>query len=449
MAKTSVHLKPCNIAASETHNKRLKKLDYVREDLSHLNQSFMFIDHSLSAELAKIKREVKSKTNRKLQKNANPIKESVIVIKEDTTIEELKDFCNKCNEKYGIIPLQIFTHLDEGHYKQGKWIPNLHAHITWRVYDENGRNVSPTPLQCSQMQDIAAECLGMERGKKSTKKHASSLQFKIQKLEEQLRETSELLEKEKSVRNGVAIQLANLLSEVAKAQDEVKSLENRKSELQPNSFHEKISSIVNGIKDASKALTDPKGRETIISMQKSLDEAQNALNDQKSKQVEFQTKVMMDADDRVREIRMQTQQEIEESGDYKWKYEQLLEENQKNRINSRAWSVLPLIEQQAKENDLDLDLPTMMSLAQSDTIILDMIRNRQLHTIGENDGIEMKFDFSIRKLVARAAHSMKQRGMKIWLNLEDWISKFDETLTRLHTPKSEQIRPENKRGLRL
>lgn len=188
MAQTSVHLKACDIAASETHNKREKDLDYVRKELSHLNKSFSYSGLSLPAELAAIKRDVKEKTGRKLQKNAIPIKEGVIVIEDKTTMDDLKRFCAECRKQFGIIPLQIHIHRDEGHSKSKDWKPNLHAHIVWRMYGENGRNVRLSREDCAAMQTIAAQTLGMERGKSSSKKHLSSLEFKISKLEEQARE---------------------------------------------------------------------------------------------------------------------------------------------------------------------------------------------------------------------------------------------------------------------
>lgn len=194
MAKTSVHLKPCNIPASEAHNKREKELDYVKTELSHLNESFSFIDHTLQAELAQIKREVKEKTGRKLQKNAIPIKEGVVVIDNRTTMEDLRRYCGICRDKFGIQPLQIHIHRDEGHSGAKEWKPNLHAHIVWRMYNDDGRNVRLSSDNCSEMQTILAEILGMERGKPSNKKHLSSLQFKIEQLKNQLEEQSRELE---------------------------------------------------------------------------------------------------------------------------------------------------------------------------------------------------------------------------------------------------------------
>lgn len=189
--KTSYHLKACQVGASEAHNKREKELDYVRKDLTHLNQSYSYIPHSLQTEEANIKKEVKLKTGRKLQKNAVPIKEGVLVIKQDTTIDELKAFCDECQKRYGIVPLQIHTHMDEGHRDKetGEWKPNLHAHVVWRMYDKEGRNVRLQRFDLSDMQDIAAQCLNMERGKKSNKKHKESLEFKIEQLEKELQDS--------------------------------------------------------------------------------------------------------------------------------------------------------------------------------------------------------------------------------------------------------------------
>ena len=59
----------------------------------------------------------------------------VVVIKEDTTIEQLRRFCEVCKERWGITALQIFIHRDEGHYgipgDNATWKPDLHAHIVW------------------------------------------------------------------------------------------------------------------------------------------------------------------------------------------------------------------------------------------------------------------------------------------------------------------------------
>lgn len=188
MAKTSFHLKPCDLVNSEAHNRRTRKFDYVREDLSNLNESHSYIEHSLQKEHSRIKKEVKEKTGRKLQKNAIPIKEGVIVIKNDTSMEDIKRFCAKCEDRWGIVPLQIHMHKDEGHWKGKEWIPNLHAHIVWRMYNREGRNCRIKNVDCSEMQTIAAEVLCMERGKASDKKHLSAMEYKIQQQEQRIEE---------------------------------------------------------------------------------------------------------------------------------------------------------------------------------------------------------------------------------------------------------------------
>lgn len=193
MAKTSIHLKGCDIASSEVHNRREKVLDYVRRDLSDLNESFSFIPHSLATELVKIKREVKAKTGRALYKNAVPIKEGVIVIDNNTTMEQLQQYCRACQAKFGIQPLQIHIHRDEGHSRSKTWKPNLHAHIVWSMYDHEGRNVRLSKQDCAELQTMAAHYLKMERGQSSDRKHLSALQFKIEAQQKQIEELESTL----------------------------------------------------------------------------------------------------------------------------------------------------------------------------------------------------------------------------------------------------------------
>lgn len=203
MAKTSVHIKACDIASSELHNKRDRELCYIRKDLSHRNESYNYTGQSLSAELKRIQQDVKKLTGRKIQKNAIPIKEGVVVISEKTTMQELQHFCQVCQNEFGMIPLQIHIHRDEGHKEAKNWKPNLHAHIVWRMYNEKGRNVRLTQIDCSRMQTFLSECLGMERGKTSDKKHVDALQYKIEaktKQIEQLQEDVTELNSKKAVK---------------------------------------------------------------------------------------------------------------------------------------------------------------------------------------------------------------------------------------------------------
>ena len=87
MSKTSIHIEPCKIGSSEQHNQRLKHLDYVRPDLSHQNESWVGVA-DLPAHLEQLRTLVKGKTGRAMQAKATPIRAGVIVIRQDTTIEQ-------------------------------------------------------------------------------------------------------------------------------------------------------------------------------------------------------------------------------------------------------------------------------------------------------------------------------------------------------------------------
>lgn len=89
------------------------------------------------------------------------------------------------------MPLQIHVHRDEGHTAARQWKPNLHAHIVWRMYNEQGRNVRLSNVDCARMQTILAECLGMERGQASSRKHVDALQYKIEAKTSQIEQLTE------------------------------------------------------------------------------------------------------------------------------------------------------------------------------------------------------------------------------------------------------------------
>lgn len=92
-----------------------------------------------------------------------------MVIKEDTTMEQLQKFCKVCNERWGVTALQVFIHRDEGHYgipgDNTTWKPNLHAHIVWDwMNHDTGKSCKLDEKAMSEMQTVLAECLEMERG---------------------------------------------------------------------------------------------------------------------------------------------------------------------------------------------------------------------------------------------------------------------------------------------
>jgi hypothetical protein len=177
MAKqTSINVQPAK-GGSEQHNKREKELDYVRKDLSHLNQYWE--SDTQANRLATIKELAKAKTGRTIQAKATPIREGVVVIQESTTMEDLHRLADAYRDRLGIEVFQIAIHRDEGHKGSKEWKPNLHAHLVFDWTDHNtGKSVKLNRQKMAEMQTITAEVLGMERGKSSEKKHLTAQQYK-------------------------------------------------------------------------------------------------------------------------------------------------------------------------------------------------------------------------------------------------------------------------------
>ena len=73
-----------------------------------------------------------------------------------------------CKERWGITPLQVFIHRDEGHYSDPEdiatWKPNLHAHIVWDwMNHKTGKSCKLDEKAMCEMQTVLAECLEMQR----------------------------------------------------------------------------------------------------------------------------------------------------------------------------------------------------------------------------------------------------------------------------------------------
>ena len=225
-AKASDHVKPCNIAQSERHNRRdpdyIKSLDpaklYVRLDLSKNNSSYVapgMEGVTLEQHRESIRVMVKQKTGRSMQeddvkytdkngkehtrKGCSPIRESVVNIKEDTTLDNLLDYARMVEARWGIKAIQIHLHKDEGHYEdladKNSWKPNYHAHIVWDWMDhETGKSFKLNANDMSAMQDMVAEALDMERGRKKSETgldHLERNDFIIQKQEKEKKRLEE------------------------------------------------------------------------------------------------------------------------------------------------------------------------------------------------------------------------------------------------------------------
>ncbi len=185
--KTSINFKVAK-SDSEIHNFRKKSFDYIRKDLTHKNEYWM--EQKIADRLLKIESYCKEKSGRKLQKNAMPVREAVVVIKENTTMQDLHNLSKRLEEELKIRIFQIAIHKDEGHYDKDtkEWKPNYHAHLVADWQDlETGKTLKHQSFHYSKMQDLAAECLEMERGVSGSLARLEAVEFKIKKKEEDLK----------------------------------------------------------------------------------------------------------------------------------------------------------------------------------------------------------------------------------------------------------------------
>lgn len=105
----------------------------------------------------------------RVRKGCSPIRESVVNIREDISLDDLLRYTQKVESRWGIKAIQIHLHKDEGHYENPEdkdtWKPNYHAHIIWDWMDhETGKSRKLDASDMSEMQDMVAETLDMERG---------------------------------------------------------------------------------------------------------------------------------------------------------------------------------------------------------------------------------------------------------------------------------------------
>ena len=230
--KSSIHIKPCRVTSSGAHNRRTaeymrnigKSQIYIVPELTADNEQWInpdFGSPDLQAHYENIKRMVKEKTGRAMQEKererkgkngkiikvagCSPIREGVLLIRPDTTLADVRKFGEECQRRWGITPLQIFLHKDEGHWLNGqpetedresfqvgeKWFkPNYHAHIVfdWMNHD-TGKSRKLNDEDMTEMQSLASDILLMERGQSKAvtgKEHLERNDFIIEKQKAEL-----------------------------------------------------------------------------------------------------------------------------------------------------------------------------------------------------------------------------------------------------------------------
>ena len=235
--KSSIHIKPCNIASSEAHNRRTAEYMrnigesriYVVPELSTDNEQWINPDFGtpeLRTHYDNIKQMVKEKTGRAMQEKererkgkngkiikvagCSPIREGVLLIRPDTTLADVRKFGEECQRRWGITPLQIFLHKDEGHWLNGqpeaedresfkvgnRWFkPNYHVHIVFDwMNHETGKSRKLNDEDMAAMQTLASNILLMERGQAKAvtgKEHLERNDFIIEKQKAELQRIEE------------------------------------------------------------------------------------------------------------------------------------------------------------------------------------------------------------------------------------------------------------------
>lgn len=265
--KTSIHICAAKYGA-EKHNRREKEMKHIHPEYSHLNKSWEANDFkSVADEIRKAKERYSQKhfcrkafidqngnkvwgidisKPKKMPKNSEPIREGVAVITETTTMEQMQQLAQQIEQRWGIKTRGIWAHLDEGHehlvtdkdHQQDKYLDtpegstiflwNYHAHYVfdWTNH-ETGQCINLNRHDMSELQDMLANALKMERGKKSDKKWRDAHTFKAEQEKLQAKEAAEYVERKKVESNALnkAIEDGNRkLARLQEAIDELMSI---------------------------------------------------------------------------------------------------------------------------------------------------------------------------------------------------------------------------------
>ena len=188
MGKSSIHVRGAS-GGSEAHNNREKKLKYLNDKLTKENSFFNY--QSIASLRAEISEKYQKSTGQKMQSTAVPIREGVLLISKEHTVDDLKRLARKIEDRFGIQTVQGYCHKDEGHEDKitGEWKPNYHAHMIFNwTHKETGKSVRMGREDMAELQTIVAEELGLERGERSTKKHIEATKYKALKEKDELKQ---------------------------------------------------------------------------------------------------------------------------------------------------------------------------------------------------------------------------------------------------------------------
>ena len=162
MAISSINIQPSSGNAI-IHNERIFDVAYALKN-DDVNEYHRIA--SISETRKAIYEDYKLHHGRKLNTKATPIREAVVNLNENHTMEDLKKLSEMLDKDYQMKVLHIAIHRDEGHIdKTGEEKINYHAHIVFSNYDfDKHITIKRDKDVMRKLQTDVAKSLGMERG---------------------------------------------------------------------------------------------------------------------------------------------------------------------------------------------------------------------------------------------------------------------------------------------
>lgn len=224
MAKSSIHFSIAK-SNSEAHNTRTTKLDYILPELEGNFESWS--QSSIDEKRKEVARHCRNTSGRKLQKNAEPVREAVVNLQPHHTMDDLKRLAEAIRSRFKVDCFQIHIHRDEGHYDVVDGAPriNHHAHMLFDWQDkEKGTMLKINAKDLSQIQTLVAETLNMERGElrvNSNRERLEAVEYKTEK-------AKELVQLYKNDAKEALTDYQEIAEDKKKLQQELKALEQKK-----------------------------------------------------------------------------------------------------------------------------------------------------------------------------------------------------------------------------
>lgn len=431
MAQTSIHIEPCNIGSAERHNLRSKELDYIRKELSHLNESW--VGSEIAPCLEDIRERYKNTTGQNMQKKATPIREGVVVIEQGTTMHQLHYFAQRLQERWGIKTIQIHLHKDEGYTKLDateEWKPNLHAHLIFNWTDDNGKSFKLKKQDMAEMQTLLAECLKMERGVSSDRKHLNAIQYKAMKEAERVIELEQRAKRAESITQ-------NLPELEEEYQTALENYDTAKDNLEQ--AEQRLQALKKDIREAEVKKSASKAGKAILGA------IERTFSSKKMEGLETEVKELVKENTRIR-------REAEK--------EQMTARENMARVTKQKDGEIAGLQEELKE--IQRYFPTMESAGRNikqlrklgipEEKIPGLLLGRELVYSGNLYDQEHRYTHQVKDVSVHIAPSTRG-GMFVWLNGKNMVAFFRELWEKLKQSlgldKEREQGPKQSRGFHL